>query len=83
MLCGYNLAKATAHAKVLNLASNLGALGFFILGGQVLWLIGFVMLIGQMIGARIGAGLVLSRGQKLIRPMLVTIAFFDEYQAHP
>ncbi|CAM3341673.1 sulfite exporter TauE/SafE family protein [Xenorhabdus nematophila] len=75
MLCGYNLAKATAHAKVLNLASNLGALGFFILGGQVLWLIGFVMLIGQMIGARIGAGLVLSRGQKLIRPMLVTIAF--------
>ncbi|MDX7999561.1 hypothetical protein FE394_10175 [Xenorhabdus sp. Reich] len=75
MLCGYNLAKATAHAKILNFASNIGALGFFILGGQVLWLVGFVMLIGQIIGARLGAGLVLSRGQKLIRPMLVTISF--------
>ncbi|MDR0219073.1 MAG: sulfite exporter TauE/SafE family protein [Enterobacteriaceae bacterium] len=75
MLCGYNLAKATAHAKVLNCATNLGALGFFMLGGQVLWLLGFVMLAGQMIGARLGAGLVLSRGQKLIRPMLVTISF--------
>ncbi len=75
MLCGYNLAKATAHAKVLNFASNIGALGFFIFGGQVLWLVGFVMLIGQIIGARIGASLVLSKGQKLIRPMLVTISF--------
>ncbi|CDH21297.1 sulfite exporter TauE/SafE family protein [Xenorhabdus bovienii] len=75
MLCGYNLAKATAHAKVLNFASNMGSLGFFILGGQVLWLLGLVMLIGQVIGARLGAGLVLSRGQKLIRPMLVTISF--------
>ncbi|MCG3463724.1 sulfite exporter TauE/SafE family protein [Xenorhabdus bovienii] len=75
MLCGYNLAKATAHAKVLNFASNMGSLGFFILGGQVLWLLGLVMLMGQVIGARLGAGLVLSRGQKLIRPMLVTISF--------
>ncbi|MDE9563083.1 sulfite exporter TauE/SafE family protein [Xenorhabdus bovienii] len=75
MLCGYNLAKATAHAKVLNFASNMGSLGFFILSGQVLWLLGLVMLIGQMIGARLGAGLVLSRGQKMIRPMLVTISF--------
>ncbi|MDE9480223.1 sulfite exporter TauE/SafE family protein [Xenorhabdus bovienii] len=75
MLYGYNLAKATAHAKVLNFASNIGSLGFFILGGQVLWLLGLVMLIGQMIGARLGAGLVLSRGQKMIRPMLVTISF--------
>ncbi|MDC9612451.1 sulfite exporter TauE/SafE family protein [Xenorhabdus khoisanae] len=75
MLCGYNLAKATVHAKVLNFASNIGALGFFIIGGQVLWLVGCVMLIGQMIGARLGAGLVLSKGQKLIRPMLVTISF--------
>ncbi|CDG88320.1 sulfite exporter TauE/SafE family protein [Xenorhabdus bovienii] len=74
MLCGYNLAKATAHAKVMNFASNMGSLGFFILGGQVLWLLGLVMLMGQVIGARLGAGLVLSRGQKLIRPMLVTIS---------
>ncbi|NHB97650.1 sulfite exporter TauE/SafE family protein [Photorhabdus stackebrandtii] len=74
-LCGYNLAKSTAHAKVLNFASNMGSLVLFILGGQVLWVLGLVMLAGQVIGARLGARLVLTHGQKLIRPMIVTISF--------
>ncbi|NHB93273.1 sulfite exporter TauE/SafE family protein [Photorhabdus cinerea] len=74
-LCGYNLAKSTAHAKVLNFASNIGSLVLFILGGQVLWVLGLVMLAGQVIGARLGASLVLTHGQKLIRPMIVTISF--------
>ncbi len=75
MLLGYNLSKATAHAKLLNFTSNFGSLLFFILGGQVIWTIGLVMLCGQFIGARLGAGLVLTKGQKLIRPMLVIISF--------
>ncbi|CNB26030.1 membrane protein [Yersinia ruckeri] len=50
-LCGFNLAKSTAHAKVLNFTSNLGGLTFFILGGKVLWGIGLVMLVGQVLGA--------------------------------
>ncbi|EKT55649.1 TSUP family transporter [Providencia sneebia] len=74
LLLGYNLAKATAHAKLLNFASNLGSLVFFIIGGHVLWTLGFVMLIGQMVGARLGARLVLTKGQKLIRPMIVVIS---------
>ena len=36
--------------------------------------LGFVMLIGQMVGARLGARLVLTKGQKLIRPMIVVIS---------
>lgn len=36
---------------------------------------GLAMLGGQLIGARLGARMVLSRGQKLIRPMLVTVSF--------
>ncbi|MCC8464439.1 MULTISPECIES: sulfite exporter TauE/SafE family protein [Photorhabdus] len=75
VLCGYNLAKSTAHAKVLNFASNIGSLALFILGGQVLWILGLVMLAGQVIGARLGASLVLTHGQKLIRPMIVIISF--------
>jgi len=74
LLLGYNLAKATAHAKLLNFSSNFGSLVFFIIGGHVLWVLGFVMLIGQMVGARLGARLVLTKGQKLIRPMIVVIS---------
>ncbi|CCP07912.1 sulfite exporter TauE/SafE family protein [Erwinia amylovora] len=73
-LCGYNLAKSTAHAKVLNFTSNLGGLLLFMLGGKVVWLVGLVMLAGQVCGARLGARMVLSKGQKLIRPMIVIVS---------
>ncbi len=74
-LCGFNLAKSTAHAKVLNFTSNLGSLLFFILGGKVLWGIGLVMLVGQVLGARLGAQMVLTKGQRMIRPMIVVVSF--------
>lgn len=57
------LAKATAHAKLLNATSNIGGLLLFILGGKVIWATGFVMLVGQFLGARMGSRLVLSKGQ--------------------
>ncbi|MGR3807597.1 hypothetical protein SAMN05660772_01100 [Pasteurella testudinis DSM 23072] len=75
MLLGFNLAKATAHAKVLNFTSNIASLLFFLIGGQVAWTLGLVMLVGQFIGARMGAKMVLTKGQKLIRPMVVAVAF--------
>jgi uncharacterized membrane protein YfcA len=43
-------------------------------GGKVVWGTGVIMLLGAFIGARLGARLVLSRGQKLIRPMVVTVS---------
>ena len=73
-LCGFNLAKATAHAKVLNFTSNFASLLFFMFGGKLVWGTGVVMLLGAFIGARLGARLVLSRGQRLIRPMVVTVS---------
>lgn len=73
-LCGFNLAKATAHAKILNFTSNFASLLFFMFGGKVIWGTGFIMLLGAFCGARLGARLVLSRGQKLIRPMVVIVS---------
>lgn len=73
-LAGFNLTKATAHTKVLNFTSNIASLLFFIFAGQVIWTIGFVMLIGQFIGARLGARVVMAKGRKLIRPMLIIVS---------
>lgn len=73
-LCGYNLAKATAHAKILNFTSNFGSLLFFMFGGKVVWGTGVIMMLGAFCGARLGARLVLTRGQKLIRPMVVIVS---------
>jgi uncharacterized membrane protein YfcA len=69
-----DLRRATAHAKLLNFASNLGSLLFFVLGGQVVWVAGLAMAAGQIIGARLGAMAVLVKGAKLVRPLVVLAA---------
>lgn len=73
-LAGFNLAKATAHSKLLNFTSNLAALLCFALGGKVLWSAGLCMAAGQFLGARLGARLVIRQGSKLIRPLVVVIS---------
>jgi uncharacterized protein len=70
-LLGYNLRRATAHAKLLNFTSNLAAFLFFIAGGQILWGIALTMAAGQFAGGWIGAHLVIRHGTRLIRPLLV------------
>ncbi|WP_026971809.1 TSUP family transporter [Aliagarivorans marinus] len=72
-LLGFSLAKATAHAKLLLIASNLSALLMFVLGGQVLWRVGLVMAVGQWIGARYGSALVHHKGAKVAKPMLLAM----------
>ncbi len=72
LLQGEHLVNATAQTKIVNFASNFGALITFILGGKVLWMIGIIMGIGQLLGARLGATLVLRQGAGLVRPLLAT-----------
>lgn len=70
-LAGYGVLKATAHTKLLNFASNLGALLAFVLVGQPLWLLGIVMGAAQVAGAMLGARLASRIGARLIKPLLV------------
>ena len=73
-LAGFNLAKATAHSKLLNFTSNLAALIGFALGGKVLWSVGLCMAAGQFVGARLGARMVIRQGSQLIRPLVVLVS---------
>ena len=68
---GFAILKATAHTKLLNFASNLGGLTGFILVAEPLWLLGLGMGVMQVFGARLGAGLAMAQGARLIRPLLV------------
>lgn len=63
--------KATAHTKVVNFASNIGGLLVFVLHGAVLWKIGLVMGLGQILGALAGSRLAMRGGARVIRPLLV------------
>ncbi|MDI4497959.1 hypothetical protein E6P70_03725 [Moraxella nonliquefaciens] len=75
VLRGRDLVQATARAKLLNFATNIASLIFFILGGQVVWVLGLVMMVGQLIGAYLGSHMVVKGGAKLIRPVIVVVCF--------
>jgi uncharacterized membrane protein YfcA len=70
---GFNMTRATGYAKVMNFASNVSSLAFFLLGGNVWFTAGLVMGVGQVIGAKIGAGMVIARGTKFIRPVFISV----------
>jgi len=70
---GFNMTKATGYTKVMNFTSNFASLVLFLAGGYVLWREGLVMGVGQFIGARIGARLVIRRGTGFIRPVFITM----------
>jgi hypothetical protein len=71
LLLGQNLVRATGTTKVMNATSNVASLSLFALGGQVLYGVGLVMAVGQLIGARIGAGLVVKRGVRFVQPLFL------------
>ena len=75
ILRGQSLIQATARAKLLNFSTNLASLIFFILGGKMVWTLGFAMMVGQIIGAFFGSHFVIKGGAKFIRPMIVLVCF--------
>ncbi|MFW8593706.1 TSUP family transporter [Cribrihabitans neustonicus] len=70
-LAGYGILKATAHTKLLNLASNAGALAAFALVAKPWWITGLLMGLAQIAGAQAGARLAQRKGARLIKPLLV------------
>ena len=73
LLLGLNLKKATAHTKIMNFTSNIVALVAFIIGGNVLFMAGLVMAVGQITGAAAGSNLVVKKGVKFVRVFFMTV----------
>jgi uncharacterized membrane protein YfcA len=73
---GYAFITASAIAKVVNVATNVGAITVFGINGAVLWQIGIILGIANITGAVIGARLAIKGGSTLVRKvfLLVTVA---------
>lgn len=74
-LLGMDLRHATGYTKAANLASNLGSLGVFLAMGSVHFPAAGAMIAGQLIGARLGSGLVIRKGAAFIRPVFLCVVF--------
>ncbi len=73
LLLGLDLKAATAETKLFNFTSNIASLIMFIYAGLVLWVAGFVMGVGQIIGAYLGSNLVAKKEVKFIRVFFLIV----------
>ncbi|MFP3686422.1 hypothetical protein SB847_22235, partial [Bacillus sp. SIMBA_026] len=64
---GYAFLEASAKAKIVNMATNAGALIFFLPHGALMWGVGLVLGLANMAGGYLGARAAVSQGSKFVR----------------
>lgn len=70
---GLSFLHASATAKVVNLGTNLAALIVFGLGGTVLWGLGLLMGVCNLVGAVVGARTAIARGSGFVRVVFLVV----------
>ena len=70
---GYDFLHASAKAKIVNVATNLGALLFFAPHGAVLWGLGILMGAANMLGGYLGSRTATTRGSGFIRVVFLVV----------
>ena len=72
-LFGMDFLRATASAKVVNMATNVAAIYFFAGHGPLMWTTGIIMAVCNMIGAQVGTAVALRRGSGFIRQIFLLV----------
>lgn len=70
---GYAFISASAIAKVVNVATNVGAIMVFGINGAVLWQIGIILGVANIAGAVIGSRLAIRGGSTLVRKVFLIV----------
>jgi uncharacterized protein len=72
-LMGYSFVQASAKARLVNLATNLGALAVFVPQGAPLYGLGLAMAACNVLGGRLGAVTAISRGSRFVRVVFLVV----------
>ena len=72
---GLGLISSTAEAKPLNFSTNIASLIVFVIAGQVVWLVGILMMFGQVLGAWLGTHCLYIVNPKYLRALVVVMCF--------
>lgn len=70
---GYAFLQASAHAKIINALTNVGALVVFALQGAPLWGLGLLMGAANIGGAYLGARMAVARGSGFVRVVFLVV----------
>lgn len=72
-LLGFDFLKASAHAKFVNLATNLGSILFFAVSGKIIYAIALPMAVCNALGGFTGAKLAILKGNSFIRILFLVV----------
>lgn len=75
LFLGLSMKEASMNTKIFNFTSNAVALGIFLYFYEVLWGVGVLMGLGQIIGAFLGSKLVLKTEAKFIKALFLIVVF--------
>ncbi len=70
---GYGFLEASGKAKLANLATNLAAIAVFAAHGSVLWSLGLMMGVANMVGGFLGARTAIKRGNRFVRVVFLVV----------
>lgn len=73
VVVGYEFLKASATAKIINIATNSGAILTFSVAGHIWWQLGLSLAIANVTGAFIGSRLAIRGGSTLVRKVFLVV----------
>jgi uncharacterized membrane protein YfcA len=73
VLFGYNFLHASANAKVINCFTNISALLFFLIQGNIIWHIAIPVGAANMLGSYVGSHVALKKGSGFIRLFFILV----------
>jgi uncharacterized protein len=72
-LLHFDFLHASAHAKMVNLATNLGSVTLFLIKGKIIWLIALPMAAANALSGFMGAKLAIAKGNRFIRIFFLVV----------
>jgi uncharacterized membrane protein YfcA len=72
-LLGYSFLEASAKAKMANWATNLGALLVFLPQGAIMWKVGLLVGVANLLGGYLGARTAVARGSRFVRIFFIVV----------
>lgn len=70
---GYNFVAASATAKIVNFATNFGALVLFVSSGAVVWALALPMALANMCGGYLGSRTAIAKGAGFVRVVFLIV----------
>jgi hypothetical protein len=70
---GFDFLNASAHAKVINLFTNLGPVGYFAATHNILYAYAIPMAVCNLAGSTVGSRLAVLKGNKFVRSLFLVV----------